>query len=468
MSASLVLVKKVRMPYFLPLLMTWVLGSLQLSAASAATVTIAWDRSISDNAVGYKMHYGTSSKNYRYTVDVGDSTICSISGLTEGATYYFAATAYNDSLVESNYSQELIYTIPDQQPEDDTDGDGIFDDDEVNIYDTYPAVADSDGDGIDDGDELAIWGADWGEDFDGDGLTNIIDLDSDADGFTDGYETSAGYDPADPASHPLSASIAFEIGDLSINHRWVRVDFRESFIDPIVVAKPLSLNGGQPAVIRINNIDATGFDIRIQEWEYLDGYHATETVSYLAMEKGSFTLDNGSQVEAGRFETDGARGFDKLNFLQGFQDAPVVLASVSSFNEADVVTGRLSNISNQSFEFGMREQELNLKEHAAETVDYIAWSVSKGSLNGYAYEVGKTGNNVKDSFYTIEFDQSYGSPPHFLADMQTADGGNTANIRWHNMTNYSVEVLIDEEQSMDSETAHTTEDVGYMVFESEQ
>jgi hypothetical protein len=74
---------------------------------------------------------------------------------------------------------------------------------------------------------------------------------------------------------------AIEFGDAQIDHTWTRINFEKVFVKPVVVAGPISLNGSQPAVVRIQNVDATGFEMRIQEWEYLDGRHATETVSYL-------------------------------------------------------------------------------------------------------------------------------------------------------------------------------------------
>ncbi len=43
----------------------------------------------------------------------------------------------------------------------DTDGDGMPDDDETDIYGTDPNNADTDGDGISDGDEVAYWGDSW-------------------------------------------------------------------------------------------------------------------------------------------------------------------------------------------------------------------------------------------------------------------------------------------------------------------
>ena len=103
--------------FFLPLLVIYALFSLQLPAAFAAsTVTVAWDKNAETDVIGYKFHYGTVSKNYQYTVDVKNNTGCTISGLAEGTKYYFAATAYNDKNIESSYSEELVYTIPNTPP----------------------------------------------------------------------------------------------------------------------------------------------------------------------------------------------------------------------------------------------------------------------------------------------------------------------------------------------------------------
>jgi PKD repeat protein len=82
----------------------------------SAQVTVTWDENSETDIAGYKMHYGTTSGNYDYSVDVGNSTSCSISGLTEGTTYYLAATAYNTNNVESSFSEELVHTIASQPP----------------------------------------------------------------------------------------------------------------------------------------------------------------------------------------------------------------------------------------------------------------------------------------------------------------------------------------------------------------
>ena len=90
----------------------FVLCTIPSPSALAATVNLAWDPSTGSNIAGYKIYYGTASKNYSSSVNVGKNTNGSVPGLTEGKKYYFAATAYNTSNTESAKSSELSYTIP--------------------------------------------------------------------------------------------------------------------------------------------------------------------------------------------------------------------------------------------------------------------------------------------------------------------------------------------------------------------
>ena len=79
---------------------------LSITSAEAAYVEIEWDPSPSHIA-GYKVYYGTASGEYVHCIDVGMTTSYRLDGLLEGVTYYFAATAYNNSGLESNFSNEV-------------------------------------------------------------------------------------------------------------------------------------------------------------------------------------------------------------------------------------------------------------------------------------------------------------------------------------------------------------------------
>ncbi len=80
--------------------------------AHADNITLDWSASDSPSVTGYNVYYGTNSGNYPYKLDAGDSTSATISNLTAGVTYYFAATAYDESGEESPFSAEITFTVP--------------------------------------------------------------------------------------------------------------------------------------------------------------------------------------------------------------------------------------------------------------------------------------------------------------------------------------------------------------------
>ena len=158
------------------------------SLAAAASVTLAWDASAAPELAGYKLYYGYASRSYRLSVNVGQATTATLSGLDEAKVYYLAVVAYDAHGNESDFSNEVIYDLKTV----DTDGDGLNDWDEIDFYKTDPNKADTDGDAINDGAEVAFWGADWDADADGDGTINLLDRDSDNVGSGDGLEPARG------------------------------------------------------------------------------------------------------------------------------------------------------------------------------------------------------------------------------------------------------------------------------------
>ena len=79
-------------------------------------LTLKWDPNVEEDLAGYIVYYGTASRNYRYDVDIGDRTSCTISGLDEGKRYYFAVTAYDEEGNESPFSREVTYlSIPEAE-----------------------------------------------------------------------------------------------------------------------------------------------------------------------------------------------------------------------------------------------------------------------------------------------------------------------------------------------------------------
>ncbi len=81
------------------------LSTLSFSSIEAvAQVTCSWGPS-PESVIGYKIYYGTASRSYTSSINVGNVTTYTVQGLSVGVTYYFAATAYNQ-FGESDYSNE--------------------------------------------------------------------------------------------------------------------------------------------------------------------------------------------------------------------------------------------------------------------------------------------------------------------------------------------------------------------------
>jgi hypothetical protein len=79
---------------------------------AATNITLTWDKNTETDLAGYVVYTGTASGSYTETLDVGNMNSVDISGLQEGATYYYAAKAYNTSGLYSEYSNEVSYNVP--------------------------------------------------------------------------------------------------------------------------------------------------------------------------------------------------------------------------------------------------------------------------------------------------------------------------------------------------------------------
>jgi len=261
-----------------------------------------------------------------------------------------------------------------------------------------------------------------------------------------------------------TTEVKIETGEVTVSSEWVRVPLTSTptFTNPIVIAGPPSFNNSEPCVVRLRNIDKTGFDIKLSEWNYLDGTHPQETISYLVMEKGRHTLPNGSIIEAGSFT--GTTSFKTVTFSAVFPKTPVVLTTVASVKEADTISGRMKNIGPSSFAYYFREQEKNINKHLNETINFIAWEPSKGTIGSMQYEVAKTANAVTNAWYSGTYQSSFSQPPLLLADMQTTADTDTSALRVQQQTATGFQMKAEEEQSKDSEVTHPTETVGYIAL----
>jgi len=318
----------------------------------------------------------------------------------------------------------------------------------VSSVTVYPQIVDnsnrdSDGDGMTDAYELDngldIHLNDAALDADSDGLTNLDEFnlgleannpDTDGDGVND-YEDSR---PSQPSYRGT------EFGSTQINNEWSTLAFATDFDLPVVIAGPPSFNGSDPGVVRIQNVNADGFDAKFQvsfkEWDYKveagQDAHVFETIPHLVLEQGRQTKSDGSEWEVGTFQQGGTQQFQQHLFSQSFAGKPKLFLTIQTAQGEEVVTVRAKNVTQSGFKAALFEQESLMGNHAVETIGYLAVYSPNGSG---VVNIG--GKNV----------------PYVLQDIKTDHNWSVA---------LNTQIKVEEEQSKDQETWHKKEEINLL------
>ena len=232
---------------------------------------------------------------------------------------------------------------------------------------------------------------------------------------------------------------------LTFNSNWKRFNWKDIDFDtenmtytPVLIAGPLSYHGPQGAVIRIKDINETGFSLRAQEWNYLDGGHTDENSSIVALKPGRYLMPDGNVWEIGTFNVSGTGKFVTVNFQQKFAQTPYLFLTINTFNGADTVTIRAKDVNETGFKAALFEQEsLMGSGHVTEKVGYLAIYAPDGN--------GTIGDNESND--TLNYQLVHA----------------TVNSDWNEpIPPYLFK--LQEEQSKDDETGHIYENIDTLLI----
>jgi hypothetical protein len=278
---------------------------------------------------------------------------------------------------------------------------------------------------------------------------------------------------------PCGSTPKLEAGTVSVGGIPVTVYLQNFYDHPVVVCTIQYVDNTVPVVTRVSGVTSSHFDVRLQN--PAGGSVAAETVSYLVVEAGTWTID-GVNLEAGTYlstvtdENNRWRG-QPQSYGQSYAN-PVVLGQVMSENDSRWSVfwcrghWRTTPPSSTSLITGKTVCEDPVTERADETVGIIVFEAGHGTICGIEFEAAVGTDSIKgvpdNAPHIYAFDIPFAQTPVVtMATMAGMDGGNGGWAYVHGSTaatTTSLFLSIDEDRVGDSERSHTTEQVGYIVF----
>ena len=344
------------------------------------------------------------------------------------------------------------------------------------------SYGDYDGDGMPDTYEMSHLGLhldvdDAQGDLDNDGLVNLLEYQTGADPLTpnsdgdlldDGEDYRNGRDPT-IADDELGLVLA-EVGSISVTQpnstTWHSVTTNHTFLDPVVILKPVSYNDPDPVHTRVKNVTANGFQFKLEEWDYQDGIRTTaETVHYLVAERGSFLLENLNLWIAELVDADHTQR--QISLPRSFANKPIVLTGIQTSNEVTPAESRVTHINQSSFRVFLEEEEAKDGIHSLESVGYLAILGGTGTNLNNPFEVHSLYNEVGSNWRSFNFSQSFSTAPNIFLQTTSVLEDDTVGIRYRNLSAAGFDLFLEEETSSDPETGHIQEKVSLLAIQDQ-
>jgi predicted outer membrane repeat protein len=310
-------------------------------------------------------------------------------------------------------------------------------------------------------------------DADGDGdpeAQTFVSLADDVAGLV--FTATPGGVSATAAPKPIAIG---EVVTLTVGTSWQTLSFANTYKDAVVFALAPSLNELDSAATRFRNITGDGGEIRLQEPKTIVGGlpntsgHVDETVTLVVMEKGTHILEDGTIIQVGELQTSKlyVKGFEDVAFDAAFATSPSIFSQVQTFDGTDFIISRQRAPDANGFQLTMQEEEADNRNHATETVGWMAIEHGSGSLSTMDWQVGSSAQNVNGNLTPVYFNARFDEKPLVMASLASYNGTDTASPRIGAVAKNAFTALALEDQSFDAERFHGPEIIDWMAFSNE-
>lgn len=264
-------------------------------------------------------------------------------------------------------------------------------------------------------------------------------------------------------------NLSVEIGQVDgVRDRPASLEFETPFAAPpgLVTGAP-SLEGPDPAVVRIDQITATDATLRLQEETSRDAEtgHIAETVDYLAFsDEGALTGIRFAPVAEVQTVSIGDR-LQTVTFRNRFED-PVVIAQAPGMAGSEPAAIRIHRVGPESVDLRLEEPANLDGNHRDETVSLLI--VERGAhrlADGTLIEAGavSTDRGVESGFESVAFRSAFGAAPAVFSQLQTASGADWAVTRQRGADASGVELALQRAESATGAVAR--EEIGWVAVD---
>ncbi len=277
----------------------------------------------------------------------------------------------------------------------------------------------------------------------------------------------------------LETGVARDVG----NGDWTTVALNRFYTSMVVVCTP-NYDSTSPAVIvRVDEAEGNSFRIRADRTDGSTALIDGVSIHYMVVEEGVYTeADHGLKMEAVKFlstvtDENNSWAGQSMPYSNSYA-SPVVLGQVMTYNDPRFSTfwscgySRMNPPNSYNLNVGKTISEDPDNMRADEIIGYIVIEAGSGNVEGVQY-VAALG---RDSVRGVDNRPPYNYAPGTLsapevavasvAAMDSVNGGWAILFGANPVTAGKLNLAIDEDQSVDNERSHTSEQVGYIVFEN--
>ena len=262
-------------------------------------------------------------------------------------------------------------------------------------------------------------------------------------------------------------TVVGEVGTLQLDQDWTTVNLGQTFADPVVIAGPASSVNGEPLTVRVRDVNSTSFQIALDEWDYLDGAHPQESVSYLVVEAGTHRLEDGTRLFASNV-TNQTHDWQTVSPEGFFASKPVAFSQITTDNDPSSASTRMRFLHNNEIEIKIQEEEGADGIHGAETVGFVAIDRGLGTSGDLNFTAFATVNNFTNAGRSLNWTTDFTTTPALFSNVQSFVNGDAVNVRYTSLDSDGGFLFVEEEQSSDTELGHGGESVGVLAIKEGQ